>query len=98
MDVDGIVLMPPPDDHLSGMIWRGKEEKNDGSTDAMMSVEARLQASGPILRTKIDNTFPLCSEVTAVGSIGRTGTDGSTPIGLNFAGTLACKACTSVQV
>ena len=51
MDVDGIVL-PPPDDHLSGMIWRGKEEKNDGSTDAIMSVEARLQASGPILQTK----------------------------------------------
>ena len=98
MDVDGIVL-PPPDDHLSGMIWRGKEEKNDGSTDALMSVEARLQASGPILQQKhIGKTFPLCSEVTAAGSIGRTGTDGSTPIGLNFAGTLACKACTSVQV
>ena len=50
MDVDGIVL-PPPDDHLSRMIWR-KEEKNDGSTDAIMSDEARLQASGPILQQK----------------------------------------------
>ncbi len=35
------------------------------------------------------------NEVTAAGSTGRTGTGDSTPIGLNFAGTLACKACTS---
>ena len=31
----------------------------------------------------IDKTFPLCSEVTAAGSTGRTGTGDSTPIGLN---------------
>ena len=58
MDVDGIVL-PPPDDHLSRMIWRGKEEKNDGSTDAIMSVEARLQASGPILQQKHWQDIPV---------------------------------------
>ena len=64
--------------------------------DAIMGVGAWLQASGPILQTK--NIDKSRSEVTAAGSTGRTGTGDSTPIGLNFAGTLACKACTSVQV